>query len=135
MSSDAPAVRRKRPAKPQFTQTTLILEACCVMFAALVAYGLRVASPAVIWSVSGGLALLLVLASGRVGKPGGYVAGWVLQVWMLIGALLLPAVARDIAVVVAVVFVAMWVMALRIGGRIDRERAEFDAANPGVVGP
>ena len=38
---DGQAVRRKRPAKPQFTQTILVLEAVVVFFATLVAYGLR----------------------------------------------------------------------------------------------
>jgi hypothetical protein len=135
VTSPEQAVRRKRPAKPQFAQTILVLEALCVLFATLVAYGLRAADPAVVWGVGGSLALLLVLASGMIGRPGGYVVGWVLQGWMVAAAILLPSVARDIGVVVALVFVALWVTALRLGGRIDRERAEFDAANPGVVGP
>jgi hypothetical protein len=29
--------------------------------------------------------------------------------------------------------VIMWVVALHLGGRIDRERAEWDAAHPGQV--
>ncbi|UJP38652.1 DUF4233 domain-containing protein [Cellulomonas palmilytica] len=130
MTSPAPAVRRKRPAKPQFTQTILVLEACCVLFATLVAYGLRVAPTPVVWAVGGGLALLLVVASGLVTRRGGYLVGWVLQGWLVAAAIVLPAVARDIAVLVALVFVGLWVAALRIGGRIDRERAEYDAAHP-----
>jgi len=130
VTSSAPAVRRKRPAKPQFSQTILVLEACCVLFATLVAYGLRVASSGAVWAVGGGLALLLVVAAGLVGRRGGYAVGWVLQGWLVAAALVLPSVARDIAVLVAIVFVALWVAALRIGGRIDRERAEYDAAHP-----
>ena len=37
--------------------------------------------------------------------------------------------------VVGGIFVVLWIVALRLGGRIDRERAEYDAANPGAVGP
>ena len=33
------------------------------------------------------------------------------------------------------VFVVMWVAMLRLGARIDRERAEFDAAHPHAVEP
>lgn len=135
MTQPAQAVRRKRPAKPQFTQTILVLEAFCVLFATLAAYGLRVAEPAVVWAVGGGLALVLVVLAGMVGRRGGYVAGSVAQAWIVIAALLLPDVARDIAVLVALVFVALWVYALRLGGRIDRERAAYDAAHPGAVGP
>ncbi|WP_353848722.1 DUF4233 domain-containing protein [Cellulomonas sp.] len=76
-----------------------------------------------------------MIAAGMVGRPGGYLVGWVLQGWMVGAAVVLPRVARDVAVLVALVFVGLWVVALRLGGRIDRERAEFDAANPGVVGP
>lgn len=130
MTTTAPAVRRKRPAKPQFSQTILVLEACLVLFATLVAYGLRVASTGVVWAVGGTLALVLVLASGLVGRRGGYAVGWVLQGWLLAAAIILPAVARDIAVIVVLVFVGLWFAALRIGGRIDRERAEYDARHP-----
>jgi len=130
VTTTAPAVRRKRPAKPQFSQTILVLEACLVLFATLVAYGLRVASTGVVWAVGGTLALVLVLASGLVGRRGGYAVGWVLQGWLLAAAIILPAVARDIAVIVVLVFVGLWFAALRIGGRIDRERAEYDARHP-----
>ncbi|WP_029289374.1 DUF4233 domain-containing protein [Cellulomonas sp. HZM] len=135
MTHDASAVRRKRPAKPQFTQTILVLEALCVLFATLVAYGLRVASPGWVWGIGGGLALVLIILSGMVSRPGGYAAGWVAQGWLVAAALLLPKVSRDIGVIVALVFVGLWVSALRLGGRIDRERAEYDAAHPGEVGP
>src|SRR3954447_26072838 len=130
MSSTPPAVRRKRPAKPQFTQAILVLEAVLVFFATLVAYGLRVADVGTVWWVGGGLTILLVLLSGFVSRPGGYVAGSVAQVLVLAGGLAVP-----MMFVVGVVFVVLWVVALRLGGRIDRERAEFDAANPGAVGP
>ncbi|AEE45625.1 DUF4233 domain-containing protein [Cellulomonas fimi] len=133
MSSGVPegqAVRRKRPAKPQFTQTMLILEAFVVLFATLVAYGLRVAEPALVWGVGGGLAVLLLVLSGWVGRPGGYVAGSVAQALVLAGGFVVP-----MMFVIGGVFVALWVFSLRVGGRIDRERAEWDAAHPGAVGP
>ena len=142
MTSDAPTVRRKRPAKPQFAQTMLILEAFCVFFATLVAYGLSAGGdpwidvkPAWIWGIGGGLFLVLIILSGMVSRPGGYVAGWVAQAWVLAAALALPSVARGMAIVVAVVFIVLWAVSLRLGGRIDRERAEYDAAHPGEVGP
>jgi hypothetical protein len=130
MSSTPPAVRRKRPAKPQFSQTILVLEAVLVLFATLVAYGLRVTDVGTIWWVGGGLTLLLIVLSGFVSRPGGYVAGSVAQLLVLAGGFVVP-----MMFVVGGVFVVLWVVALRLGGRIDRERAEFDAANPGVVGP
>ena len=133
MSSTADSgqvVRRKRPAKPQFTQTILILEAIVVFFATLVAYGLRIAPTSTVWLVGGGLSVLLILLSGFVSRPGGYAAGWVGQVLVLAGGIWVP-----MMFVVGAIFVILWWVALSLGGRIDRERAEYDAAHPGEVGP
>ncbi|KQY44612.1 DUF4233 domain-containing protein [Cellulomonas sp. Root137] len=133
MSSTVPdgqAVRRKRPAKPQFTQTILILEAVLVFFATLVAYGLRLAPASTIWWVGGSLSVVLVLLSGLVSRPGGYLAGSIVQVFVLAGGFVIP-----MMFAVGAIFVVLWVVALRLGGKIDRERAEYDAANPGAVGP
>jgi uncharacterized protein DUF4233 len=127
---DGQAVRRKRPAKPQFAQTILVLEAVLVFFATLVAYGLRLAPTATIWWVGGALSLLLILLSGFVSRPGGYVAGSVAQALVLAGGFWVP-----MMFVIGAIFVVLWVVALRLGGRIDRERAEYDAAHPGAVGP
>jgi hypothetical protein len=135
MSSTTPAARRKRPAKPQFTQTILVLEAFVVLFATLAVHGLRVYPTGPVWLVGGVLLVLLLVASGLVGRPGGYVVGWVLQGWLVAAALLVPAGARDLAVITVLVFVALWAVALRLGGRIDRERAEYDAAHPGETAP
>ncbi|UZN04819.1 DUF4233 domain-containing protein [Cellulomonas sp. S1-8] len=126
MSAQQPApTRPKRPAKPQFTQATLMLEAFLVGFATLVAYGLRVAPPATVWTLGGVTCVVLILLSGYVGKPGGYVAGSVAQLAVLAFGVLVP-----LMFVVGGVFVVLWVVALRLGGRIDRERAEWDAAHP-----
>ncbi|HWS58748.1 MAG TPA: DUF4233 domain-containing protein [Actinotalea sp.] len=113
-----------RSARRQFTATMLVLEALVVLFATLVAYGLRAAPPAVVWTLGGALALSLLLAAGAQGRPGGLVVGSLLQVPVLLGGLLLPPVAAPLMVAVGVVFVALWVAAVRLGGRIDRERAE-----------
>lgn len=120
---------RQRSARRQFTATILVLEALVVGFAALVAHGLRVGEPGVVWGLAGALALSLVLAAGVVGRPGGYVVGSVLQVPILAAGLLVP-----MMWVVGGIFVALWVVALRLGGRIDRERRERDATASGPEG-
>ncbi|GIG38420.1 DUF4233 domain-containing protein [Cellulomonas phragmiteti] len=126
MSTQQPAPpRRKRPAKPQFTQTTLLLEAFLVGFATLVAFGLRVAPPATVWTLGGVTCVVLVLLSGYMGRPGGYVAGTLAQLAVLGFGVLVPMMYG-----IGAVFVVLWIVALRLGGRIDRERAEWDAAHP-----
>ncbi|WP_372595191.1 DUF4233 domain-containing protein [Actinotalea sp.] len=113
-----------RSARRQFASTILVLEAFVVLFAALVAFGLREIDPAVVGIAGGALVLSLVLAAGVLRRPGGYVVGSVLQV-----ALLATAFAVPMMLVVGAIFVALWVTGLRLGGRIDRERAERLAAD------
>lgn len=114
---------RPRSARRQFAATILVLEAFVVGFAALVAFGLRVAEPAVVWGVGGALALSLVLAAGVLGRPGGYVVGSVLQV-----AVVAVGVAVPMMLVMGGIFAVLWVVALRLGGRIDIERRARDAS-------
>ncbi len=63
----------------------------------------------------GGLAILLVLASGAVRRPGGIRIGWAMQVLIMLSALIEPAMA-----VVGLVFLAVWVVAVIYGGKADR---------------
>ncbi|MCC2309034.1 DUF4233 domain-containing protein [Cellulomonas chengniuliangii] len=130
MSTPAPVVRRKRPARLQFTSTILLLEAFLVLLVTLVAHGLAAIdeggpSRAAIWLVGGALMLMLVVLSRLMTWPGGYAAGSVAQVLVLATGIVVP-----MMFVVGGIFVVMWVVSLRLGGRIDRERAEWAAAHP-----
>jgi len=126
----APAVR-PRSARRQFAATTLTLEAFVVGFATLVAYGLEVARPAAVWGLGGALVLSLLLAAGGLRRPGGYVIGSILQAPVLVSGLLVATMW-----VVGGIFVVLWITALRLGGRIDRERAErAEGAGPTTDGP
>ncbi|GIG53283.1 DUF4233 domain-containing protein [Demequina activiva] len=125
--AEAPA-KPQRPATLVFTQAVLVLEAFAALFATLVAWsfarnGLIDAAPG--WMLGGGVALMLALgyASGQQKRRWGRILGWILQVPMLLAGLIVPAIA-----VIGAVFLVIWIMGLRLGGRIDRERAERDAA-------
>jgi hypothetical protein len=123
-------VRQKRPAKPQFTSMILVLEGVLVLFAALTAYGLSAAgvvsaSPAVLWTVAGVLFVVLVVLSRLVTAPGGYVAGSVAQLVVIACGFVIPLMFG-----LGVLFAVLWFVSLRLGARIDRERAAFDAEYP-----
>lgn len=129
-------VGRKRSARHTLASTVLVLEAFVVCFATLVAFGLRVAPPGVVWAVGGTLGAMLVVTVGMLRGPGGYLAGSVVQGLVLAGGVVLAAApvraagfVGMTALGVGAVFVALWGVALRLGGRIDRERAEWDAAD------
>ena len=124
--------RPVRSAKHQFASTMLVLEACVVGFATLVAFGLEAAEPRIVWTLGGALGLSLVLAAGLLRRPGGYVVGSVLQAAVVGAGVVVP-----LMFVVGAIFAALWFSALRLGARIDRERAErarAEAAEPGPDG-
>lgn len=112
-----------KSARRQFAATILVLEAFVVSFAALVAFGLRAAPLALVWGFGAGLGLALVLTAGLLRWRAGYLVGSVLQVGVLAIGLAVP-----MMFFVGGIFVLLWIVALRLGGRIDRERAERDAA-------
>lgn len=122
----APVGRRQRSARRLFAATVLSLEAFVAFFAALVAFGLRLAEPGVVWAAGGGLAATALLAAGLLRTPVGYVLGSAVQIWFVLTGLVLPAM-----YVVGGVFAVLWVVGLRLGGRIDAERAERLAAASG----
>lgn len=134
---DATVVYRpKKSAKNQFSATILLLEAFVVFFATLVLYGLRdneagLPSTAphldgtTIWILGGVLALVLIVVSRMCGRPGGYLAGSLVQIPVVLSGLIVP-----MMFLVGAIFVVMWVLAIRLGAKVDRERAEYDAAHP-----
>jgi hypothetical protein len=119
-----------RSAKRQFGATILVLEAFVVGFAALVAFGLRAAPTATVWGVGGGLCLALLITAGLLRWPVGLVVGSVLQIAVLATGVVVPAM-----FMVGGIFALLWVVALRLGGRIDRERAERDAGESSLDQP
>ncbi len=120
-----PRIVPKKAAKPQFTSTMLVLEAFVVLFATLTASRLIDAQASTVWIVGGVLALVLVILSRTVAAPGGYIAGSLVQVPVFAISIVIP-----LMIPVAVVFIALWVVSLWLGAKIDRERAEYDAAHP-----
>lgn len=107
-----------RDPKRAMAATVLVFEALVVVFAALVAKDLTSLSTA--QAVGGGLvfAAVLVLASGLLGRPGGYWAGSVLQVLVVATGVVLP-----VMLGVGLLFTGLWVAAVVFGTRIERERA------------
>jgi Protein of unknown function (DUF4233) len=135
----AAAAGEPRSARRQFAATMLTLEAFVAFFGALVAYGLRLAPSGLIWAVGGAVTVVCLLLAGTLRGRGAYLAGSVLQLMVLAGAV--AAATRDAAgvmfLVTWAVFVALWIVALRLGGRIDRERrerADAESAEPRSTG-
>jgi hypothetical protein len=97
----------------------LVSEVFVVFFAALVALGLRLAPTGMVWAISGALMVLAVAAAGTLRTRIGYPLAWLVQAALLAVSIVVPTM-----LVLTAVFVVMWVIAQRVGGRIDRERRE-----------
>ncbi|WP_336923694.1 DUF4233 domain-containing protein [Aquipuribacter sp. SD81] len=115
-----------RDPKRAMGATVLVFEALVVVFAALVAKDLTGLGTA--QAVGGGLALaaLLVVASGLLGRPGGYWVGSLLQVVVVATGLLVATM-----LVIGLLFTGLWVAAVVLGTRVERERAAWSAADGG----
>ncbi|WP_062208172.1 DUF4233 domain-containing protein [Demequina oxidasica] len=129
------AVKPQRPATLTFTQAVLGLQALAALFATLVTWGLSRTTEVSLtagWIWAGGAVLMVALfyVAGKQKQRWGRVAGWILQIPMIAAGVILPAIA-----VIGVMFLVLWIMGLRIGGRIDRERAErIEAQGEATVG-
>jgi len=100
--------------------SVLVLEAFLVFFAVLAASRLTDAPAGLVWGGGLGLAVVLLLSSGLVRRPWGIALGWVLQLVVLLGGLVLPAMFA-----LGGLFVLVWFGMLRLGRKVDGDRAAF----------
>src|SRR5689334_14753665 len=98
------------------------LEAFVVFFAGLVAKGLSTLSTGAALAVFGGLAIACLLAAGMLGRAWGYAFGWAVQAAVIVTGFWVP-----VMFFLGGLFAVLWFVALRQGGRIERERAEYAA--------
>lgn len=95
-----------------------------LLFGALAAFGLAHGSDrGVLLGTGCALALGCFVVAGLLGRPYGVTLGWLVQLATFAWALVLPAM-----LVIAVVFLALWVTALHWGVKVDAR----DAAHAGA---
>lgn len=116
-----------RPVKTRAVSTMRTLgsmlmafEAFVLLFATLVAFGLKVADIGAVWVVGLGLALLLIATPAVLGKPGSYTWGWILQ-----GLVLLTGIWVPLMWFIGGIFVCLWAWAMIAGGTIDKARVNY----------
>ncbi|MFB9378270.1 DUF4233 domain-containing protein [Kineococcus gynurae] len=115
-----------RNPKRMMAATTLLAEAFVVFFATLVAARLSEVEQNTALIAGGVLLLLCLLCAGMLRSPRGYAFGWVLQVLIVASGFVVP-----VMFAVGLGFAVIWFFAVRIGDRIERERAEFVARQEG----
>ncbi|MES2092260.1 MAG: DUF4233 domain-containing protein [Actinomycetota bacterium] len=113
-------VRRERSATESLLSIALLLEAVLVFFIVMVAYGLKVLPPALVFGGGATFVVLLLLARRLAGGPLGIWTGWVLQVALIAIGILLP-----LMYFIGALFLAIWVYCFVTGRRLDRQKAAF----------
>ena len=114
--------RRRRGAVESLGSIVLVFESVLVFLGGLVVYGLK-ATPSGVepwWGIVAGgvLALLMLVTAGLLRYRWAVYVGWALQVVLLLGALLLPALA-----IIALIFGGMWAYATIKGASLDARNA------------
>jgi hypothetical protein len=121
-----PATRRRRGARESLGAIVLGFESVVVFLGGLVVFGLGALPDGIEpwWGIVAGsvLAVLMFLTAGMLRHDWAIALGWVLQLVVVLGGLLLPALA-----VVGLVFGAMWAYATIKGASLDRRNAQLEA--------
>jgi hypothetical protein len=98
----------------------MAFEAFVVLFATLVAFGLKAADTTVVWVVGLALALLLIATPAVLGKRGSYVWGTILQVGIVLTGIWVP-----LMWILGGILLCLWAWALIAGSTIDKARANY----------
>lgn len=102
--------------------STLIGEFFVIGFAGLVAMKADGASMAAVWSVCGVAMLLSLLLCGMITRPGGIQLGWALQIALVVGGFVVPAM-----FFLGAVFAGLWWASVHYGRKIDEAKARWAA--------
>ena len=98
----------------------MAFEAFVVLFATLVAFGLKVGNPTLVWAVGLSLALVTIATPAILGKKGSYIWGWILQLVILLTGIWIP-----LMWFVGGILVCLWAWAMIAGSTIDKARSNY----------
>ncbi|MDO5701585.1 MAG: DUF4233 domain-containing protein [Bowdeniella nasicola] len=115
----AAPVPEPRSARRLFCLVLLILEALVALFLALVLNGLNLVESGLAWTIGGGVAALAIVAAGSLRTRVGLILGSLVQVVLLASGWWIGDM-----IVLGVIFTALWITSIVLGGRIDTERWE-----------
>lgn len=115
--------KKRRSVKVMFASVVLLLEAFVVFFGTLTIFGLRrdELPGGLILGLGVALSVLLVLNCAVVTKRWGIAVAWVLQLVIIAGGFLEPAM-----FFVGIAFALTWLYGVRTGARLDKENIERD---------
>ncbi len=117
---------RNKSVRRMLAAILLAFESFIVFFATLAAFGLRVADPAVVWTVGLLLAFVMIATPAILGSKWSYWFGTALQLLLVLTGIWLPAMWF-----IGGLFACLWAWAMIAGSTIDKAKAAFEAATMG----
>ena len=114
----------KRSVQRSLGSMVLAFESFVVFFGTLVAFGLKVADAATVWTFGLIFSTVLILTPGFLGRKYSYIFGSVLQVLLLAVSVFVPWM-----LLISIIFVGFWCWAMIAGATIDlanKARAKVD---------
>ena len=106
-------------------------ESFIIFFATLAAFGLKVYDGPTVWVVGLSLSIVTVALPGVLGRPGGYLAGWLLQATLL-GISILTIFYSPLGygyLVFSLIFIGIWGWAMLVGKTTDTANRVLAAKN------
>jgi hypothetical protein len=122
---------KNRSTKRALGSMFLAFEAIIIFFGTLVAFGLKFADAGTVWTIGLALSLVAIALPGVLSRPGGYVAGWILQFALLVISIWSSTVnpVGVFYIFLAIILVSMWIWAMVAGGTVDAARVAWERAN------
>lgn len=107
----------QKSVRRQLGSMILAFEAFVVFFGTLVAFGLKIAEPQLVWGFGLAFSTVLILTPGYLGRKGSYIFAWILQVLLLVVSWFVPWM-----LLIAIIFVGLFGWAMIAGSAIDLAR-------------
>lgn len=104
----------KRSVQRSLGSMVLAFESFIVFFGTLVAFGLKVADSATVWTFGLIFSTVLILTPGYLGRKYSFIFGWMLQVLLLVVSFYVPWMP-----LISIIFVGFWGWAMIAGATID----------------
>ena len=114
----------ERSVRRQLGSIIMAFGAFIVFFGTLVAFGLKVADPKLVWGFGLAFSTILILTPGYLGRKGSYWFAWALQITFLVVSFFVPWM-----LLIAIIFVGLFGWSMIAGATIDlakKARANLD---------
>ncbi|MFM5903826.1 MAG: DUF4233 domain-containing protein [Microbacteriaceae bacterium] len=127
---------KNRSTKRTLGSMVLAFQAFVIFFGTLVAFGLKIGEPQTVWSIGLALSFLSIILPGVLSRSWGYSIGWMLQITLLVLSIVIAtqSAAGIFYIILAIIFLSLWIWAMLAGSTIDAARIAWEKANGPIGG-